>query len=76
MSYAKAMRHSIRKSKMQSNNHFGFSTLAPNERRSNPILGGVWFEPGQDDARNAFITKWKADTARMLAENPNLKIVD
>lgn len=75
MSYEKAMRHSIRKSRKQANNHFGFSTLAANERRVIPALGGVWFEPGRDEERAAFIANWQAETARMLAANPNLKLV-
>jgi hypothetical protein len=76
MSYAKAMRHSIRKSRKQANTHFGFSTLAPDERRRHPILGGVWFEPGQEGERTKFIEDWHAKTEEMLAQNPQLKIVD
>lgn len=76
MSYAKAMRHSLRKSRKQANNHFGFTTLEANERRRNPRLGAAWFEPGQDEARAAFIRDWHATTEEMLRLNPNLRIVD
>jgi hypothetical protein len=75
MSYDKAMKHSIRKSRKQVNNHFGFTTLATNERREFPALGGVWFEPDRDDERAAFIANWKSETARMLVANPKLKII-
>lgn len=76
MGYAKAMRHSVQKSRKQANNHFGFSTLEMNERRRSPILGGAWFEPGNDAERNAFIAQWHVTTAEMLKRNPNLRIVD
>lgn len=76
MSYSKAMKHSIRKSKKQANNHFGFSTLAPNERRRRPTLGAAWFEPGQDDERAQFLLDWDARTEEMLRQNPNLQIID
>lgn len=76
MSYAKAMRHSVRKIRKQANNHFGFSTLAKNERRRFPVLGGAWFEPGQDAEREAFIARWHLTTSEMLRLDPSLKIVD
>ncbi len=76
MSYGKAMKHSIRKSKKQANNHFGFSTLAPEERRRNPILGRSWYEPGRDEERAEFVRNWHERTEEMLHANPNLKIVD
>lgn len=76
MSYQKAMRHSVRKSRKQANNHFGFSTLVPGERRRNPILGSAWFELGQEAAREKFIADWHAQTEEMLRQNPQLKIVD
>lgn len=76
MSYEKARRHTIRASRKQANNHFGFSTLEPNERRRNPVLGGAWFAPGEDEARAVFIAQWHEKTAQMLLENPNLRIVD
>jgi hypothetical protein len=76
MSYAKAVKHGLRKSLKQANNHFGFSTLAINERRRNPVLGSAWFEPGEEEARAAFIREWHAKTEEMLRQNPNLRIVD
>ena len=76
MSYAKAMKHNARKSRQQSNNHFGFSTLAANERRRNPVLGSAWFEPGQNQERAQFIQDWHAKTEEMLRQNPYLRIVD
>lgn len=76
MSYEKAMRHSIRKSRKQGNNHFGFSTLASNERRCYPVLGGAWFESGQDANHEAFIAQWQTTTFEMLKRNPKLRIVD
>ena len=76
MSYEKAMRHSVGKSRKQANNHFGFSTLASNERRRNPWLGSVWFQPGRDAEREAFIAEWHANTELMLKANPGLVIVD
>jgi len=76
MSYHKAMRHSIRKSRKQANNHFGFSTLAPGERRRHPILGSAWFEPGREAEREKFIADWHAKTEELLRQNPRLKIVD
>lgn len=76
MSYAKAMRHSLRKSRKQANSHFGFSTLGDGERRRNPVLGGAWFEPGQEQARAEFIAAWHAKTAELLKSNPGLRIVD
>ncbi len=76
MSYAKAMKHSVRKSRKQANNHFGFSTLGTNERRRNPVLGSAWFEPGQEEERAAFIREWHAKTEEMLRLNPSLRIVD
>lgn len=76
MSYAKAMKHNIRKARKQANNHFGFSTLGENERRRIPILGSAWLEPGQEAERAEFIAKWQKETARMQAANPNLRIVD
>lgn len=75
MSYEKAMKHSIKKSKMQSNNYFGFSTLAQDERRKNPALGGAWFQEGMEEERAAFIEKWHKETERLLKINPSLKIV-
>ena len=76
MSYEKAMRHRVQKSRKQANNHFGFSTLAKNERRKHPVLGGAWFEPGQEAEREAFIAQWHVTTANMLKLDPSLKIVD
>lgn len=76
MSYAKAMKHSLHKSRKQANNHFGFSTLDANERRRNPVLGSAWFEPGKDQERADFIRNWHAKTEEMLRQNPNLRIVD
>lgn len=75
MSYTKAMRHSLHKSRKQGSNHFGFCTLAANERRRNPWLGAAWFEPGKDGERDEFIAKWHADTEAMLKANPALKII-
>lgn len=76
MSYEKAVRHSLRKSRKQANNHFGFSTLGPTERRRNPWLGSSWFESGMDEERKAYIAKWHADTETMLKANPAIRIVD
>ena len=75
MSYAKAMRHTGRKSRKQANNHFGFSTLAPKERRRIPWLGSAWFEEGKEAERNAFIKDWHATTEAMLKADPSLVIV-
>ncbi len=52
-----------------------FNTLAPNERRRFPWLGAAWYEPGQDEKRAAFVKKWEAETARMVAVNPNLVLI-
>lgn len=76
MSYAKAMKHSVRKSRKQANNHFGFSTLERNERRRMPVLGGAWFEPGMEKDRAEFIANWKRQTEAMLVANPSLRVVD
>jgi hypothetical protein len=75
MSYEKAMRHSIRKSKKQANNHFGFTTIEPNERREIPALGGVWFKDGREEERKLFIEEWREETKRLLLKNPNLVII-
>jgi hypothetical protein len=53
----KTIKHSIRKSKKQGNNHFGFSTLAANERRRITALGGVWFESGKEDELKEYAIK-------------------
>lgn len=75
MSYRKAMRHKISTSRKQGNNHFGFSTLAPTQRRKTPWLGSAWFEPGKDEERAAFIKQWQQETARLLKENPYLELI-
>lgn len=75
MSYEKAVNHSIRASKKQANNHFGFSALASTERRVNPWLGAAWFAPGQDEEREKYIQEYEAETARMLRQNPCLKLI-
>lgn len=75
MSYEKAMRHA-RNPKKQRPQPMGFSTLGPNERRRTPWLGSAWFEPGMDGERTAYIKAYREETARMLKENPKLKLVD
>ncbi|WAG78486.1 hypothetical protein LMK08_24555 [Metapseudomonas furukawaii] len=61
---------------MHSTNHFIFSTLEANERRRNPILGSAWFEPGQEEARAAFVKEWHSKTEKMLRQNHNLRVAD
>lgn len=76
MSYAKAMRHTVRKSRKQANNHFGFATLGRHERRRNPWLGAAWFEPGREAEREEYLAQWHATTEAMLKSNPALAIID
>ena len=52
-----------------------FNVLGPNERRDEPWLGGTWYEPGNEEKRAEYIREYQEETARMLIENPNLKIV-
>lgn len=56
-------------------NYMGFATLGANERRETPWLGEEWYKPGMDEKRAEFIAQWRAETARLLKINPNLKIV-
>lgn len=74
MSYRKAMKHSIRKSRKQSKMHFGFSTLGKNERRKVPWFG-TWTLTATEEEVKAAYAKYNAETERMLAENPNLVLV-
>lgn len=53
-----------------------FSTLAADERRRDPWLGGSWFEDGRDEERKAFIAEYHQETERMLKDNPDLVIVN
>jgi len=75
MSYEKAMRHT-RNPKKRRPQPMGFSTLESNERHCTPWLGSMWFEPGMDEERTAYIKAYREETERMLKENPNLKLVD
>tara|TARA_R110000868_G_scaffold243511_3_gene499496 strand:+ start:298 stop:576 length:279 start_codon:yes stop_codon:yes gene_type:complete len=76
MSYTKAIRHSIRKSKKQANNHFGFSTLGKQERRKSPWLGRAWFEKGREQELANYLKEYHAETERMMKANPSLVLVD
>ena len=53
----------------------GFNTLGSNQRRREPWLGSVWYEPGMDDERNEYIKSYHEETERLLLENPNLEII-
>jgi|JFJP01.1.fsa_nt_gi hypothetical protein len=66
MSYAKAMKHSIRASRKQANGIM-FSTLGKNERRLFPRLGAAWYEEGKDKKRAEFIAEWHRETVALLA---------
>ena len=72
------MRKQIRIQKLQNKNHMVgkcFSVLGSNERRENPWLGAWAAEPANKEEVKQFIKEWHEETARMLKENPNLKIV-
>ena len=78
MSYKKAIKHEkacLKNKRKGRNQYMGFTTLASNERRKTPILGSAWFEE-PEEKRIAFIAAWKAETEKMLKENPNLVLVD
>lgn len=75
MSYKQMMKWNRRHPTGGKPQYMGFSTLAKNERRRRPWLGGSWFEPGMESEREKFIRQWEIDTARMLQENPDLVIV-
>jgi len=70
MSYKKAMKHTPHKQL-----YYGFAILGPNERRKYPWLGRAWFLPGREKKRKAFVEEWIANTAKMLEDDPTLKIV-
>jgi hypothetical protein len=74
MSYKQAMRfaRNPKKGKAQPTH---FSTLGEHERRQFPWLGSAWFQPGMEAARAAFIAEYHRETARLLRENPKMKIV-
>lgn len=76
MSYQKAMKHArnVRKCRAQSKMHFGFSTLASNERRKVPWFGSWTLTATEEEVRAAY-DRYNAETERMLAENPNLVLV-
>ena len=76
MSYTKAMKHSIRKSRKQSTMHFGFSTLGVNERRRRPCFGAWAGDPENAESLKQEIEAYHEETERLLNENPNLKLVD
>lgn len=76
MSYEKAMRFARKHRKGIPQSYMGFTTLGQNERRRNPWLGSVWYEPGRDEERRQYIQEYHAETERLLRENPSLKIVD
>jgi hypothetical protein len=73
-SYAKAMKHSIKKSKKQANGLI-FTTLGNNQRRLYPQLSAAWYEEGEDENRAKFIADWQEETRRMLLENPKLELI-
>ena len=75
MRYAEVMKWNRKHPRGGKAQYMGFSTLGPNERRETPWLGSAWFEPGMKAEREEFIRKWKEETARLLKENPDLKIV-
>lgn len=70
------MKHATngRKSRKQASMHFGFSTLAPNERRKVPIFGRSVYEQGGEYVQKR-IAQYEAETTRLLKENPNLVLV-
>ena len=74
MSYEKAMAHA-RNPKKQRRQPAGFSTLGPNERRREPWLGGAWYQPGMEEERRLYIEAYRAETERLVKENPELRIV-
>ena len=75
MSYEKAVKFS-RNPKKGKKQPPGFSTLAGNERRKEPWLGGAWYEPGMEEERARYIEAYHAETERLLKEHPDLKLVD
>ena len=78
MKYKTNFKKAVRIHKLQTKNRMvgkTFCTLEQNQRRRTPWLGGSWFEPGKDEKRWRFIEEWKAETARMLKDNPALEIV-
>ena len=76
MSYLKAMKHSrnVRKCRAQSKMNFGFSTLAPNERRKDPWFGSSVMDATPEERKAAY-DAYHVETERMLKENPSLKLV-
>ncbi len=75
MSYNKAMKHA-RNPRKGRNMYLGFGTLGKNERRKEPWLGSVWFEPGMEEERKRYIEAYHKETERLMKENPNLVLVD
>lgn len=75
MSYEKAVKFA-RNPKKAKPQPAGFSTLARDERRMEPWLGGAWFAPGMDEERRQYIEAYHAETERLLKENPDLRLVD
>ncbi len=65
MSYAQAMKHH--------NNHRHDKNRQPivmgfvDTNRDFPCLGSVWYEPGMDAEREAFIIKWRRERGRVCA---------
>lgn len=73
MSYEKATKRNNRHNKACQ--PVGFSPLGPNQRRKEPWLGGGYYEPGMEEARDRAIKAYHAETERLLQENPNLELV-
>lgn len=76
MSYHKAMKHArnVRKCRAQARMNFGFSTLGKNERRKEPWFGS-WTQTATEDEIKAAYAAYHAETARIVAANPNTVLV-
>jgi hypothetical protein len=87
MSYKKMMKCTGAKyaKKRKNGMYMGFTTLAENERRKNPILGSCYYdfslgfyetEEEMVKARMDYIEKYNKDTEMLLKTNPKLVLVD
>lgn len=52
-----------------------FSTLGQNERRRVPWLGNWAQNPDNTERLKQFCEQYDAETVRLLAENPSLKLI-
>lgn len=76
MNYRQMMKWNRKHPKGGKSQYMGFSFLAPDERRRNPIFGGWQFEEGREDDVAEAIKQYHEETQRLLIQNPNLRLVD